>query len=207
MTNFRLPIVALAISATAYGVLTEHEGWMGTAAIPTKNDRCTNGFGSTFKENGEPVKCGETITPPQAVKRSLAHIAKDETRLKQCVTAPVSQKEYDLLVNHAYQYGVDVTCKSFMVKNVNAGNYAKACEGYTLYKMSGGFDCSTPGNKICSQVWTRSLNRKADCLAAQNDTEILVVTPLLSEPEPAPAPEPLVRPKTWFARFKDWVGL
>ena len=205
MSYPRIAIAAIAFSAAAAGVLFQEESWMGTAAIPTKNDRCTNGFGSTFKENGEPVQCGETITPPQAVKRTLGHIAKDETRLKQCVTAPVSQKEYDLLVNHAYQYGAHVTCKSVMVTDINAGNYAKACEGHALYKYSGGFDCSTPGNQVCSGVYKRGLNRKAECLAAQNDTEILTVAPPLPTPSsPMPAPEPR---KTWFARFKDWIGV
>jgi lysozyme len=171
---------------------------MGTAEVPTKNDRCTVGFGSTFKEDGSPVQCGETITPVQAVKRSLSHIAKDETQLKSCVTAPLSQKEYDILVNFSYQYGTAATCKSSMVKNINAGNYAQACEGYTLYKMSGGFDCSIPGNKVCSGVWTRNLNRKADCMAAQFDTEDIPTQPI-----PVVQPEPH---KSWWSRVKGWFA-
>lgn len=185
----RIIIGALTLSATAFGSLAVHEGWMGTAAIPTKNDRCTNGFGSTFKEDGSPVKCGETITPPQAIQRSLIHIAKDEAGLKRCVTGAMHQTEYDVLLGFGYQYGVVATCKSTMVKETNVGNYAAACKAYTEYSYltspnktpgwtaykfddSGKpirwrFDCSTPGNKVCSGVWKRNLERQTKCLAAQ----------------------------------------
>jgi hypothetical protein len=36
-----------------------------------------------------------------------------------------------------------------------------------LYKFSAGYDCSTPGNKICSDVWNRSKDRYAACMGAQ----------------------------------------
>lgn len=127
----------------------------------------TIGFGSTFDEAGKPVKMGDTITAPKAVARSLAHIAKDETALKACVTAPLNQVEYDILVKFSYQYGVTATCNSSMVRNINAGRYEQACEGYTLYRYSAGFDCSTPGNRVCSGVWTRNLERRDACRAAQ----------------------------------------
>lgn len=165
--NARIAIAVLTLSATAFGSLAVHEGWMGTAAVPTKNDRCTNGFGSTFKEDGSPVKCGETITPPQAIQRSLVHIAKDEAGLKRCVTGAMHQDEYDVLLGFGYQYGVVATCKSSMVRHINASNYAQACRSYTQYKYSGGFDCSIPGNKVCSGVWKRNLERQTKCLAAQ----------------------------------------
>jgi GH24 family phage-related lysozyme (muramidase) len=79
----------------------------------------------------------------------------------------MSQVEYDVLVDFAYQYGVVATCKSAMVRAVNAGQYDKACRAYTLYKFSGGYDCSIPGNRVCRGVWDRNLARQARCLAAQ----------------------------------------
>jgi GH24 family phage-related lysozyme (muramidase) len=54
-----------------------------------------------------------------------------------------------------------------MIKHINAGEYAKACDAYLLYKYSGGHDCSIPGNKICAGVWTRQLERQAQCKEAQ----------------------------------------
>ncbi|RYF32071.1 MAG: lysozyme [Comamonadaceae bacterium] len=127
----------------------------------------TVGFGSTFREDGSPVRMGDTITPQQAVARTLAHIQKDERGIKACVTAPVHQAEYDTLLDFSYQYGVVATCSSSMVRNVNAGRYADACKSYLLYKFAAGYDCSTPGKCRCSGVWKRSQERHAACMAAQ----------------------------------------
>jgi lysozyme len=77
---------------------------------------------------------GDTISPPKALARTLAHIQKDEAGLKRCVTGPVNQAEYDELVDNAYQYGVQATCASTMVREINAGNYVAACHGYTEYR-------------------------------------------------------------------------
>ena len=110
---------------------------------------------------------GDTITPQKAVARSLAHIQKDESKLKQCVTATLSQAEYDLMVDFAYQYGTVALCKSAIVKSANDGDYVKSCEGYLLYKKVAGYDCSTPNNKRCLGVWTRSQERYKTCMAAQ----------------------------------------
>jgi lysozyme len=168
MRSPRIAIAALTLSATAFGGLVLHENYTDRAIIPTKNDRWTVGFGSTFRDDGTPVQEGDTIKPLQAVARSLAHIAKDEAGLKRCVTAPLHQVEYDTLVDFAYQYGVQATCNSSMVRQANAGRYAQACEAYTLYKFSGGFDCSIPNNRVCSGVWKRNQERRAKCLAAQS---------------------------------------
>lgn len=164
-------IAAITLSAAAFvGILTS-EHYTGTAVIPTKNDRPTVGFGSTFRDDGSPVKLGDTIQPVEAVQRSIKHVAKDEANLKRCVTGMVSQTEYDILVDFAYQYGTDATCRSSMVRHINAGRYIESCKAYPLYKFSGGYDCSTlvngKPNKRCWGVWTRNLDRKDRCLAAQ----------------------------------------
>ena len=165
--NVRIAIAGLSFSAAAFVGLVTHESYTDTAVIPTKNDRPTVGFGSTFRDDGTPVKMGDTITPVQAVKRAQSHIAKGEAKLKRCVTGALYQAEYDILMGFDYQYGTTATCNSSMVKEINAGNYIEACNAYTKYRYSGGFDCSIPGNRVCSGVWKRNLDRQARCLAAQ----------------------------------------
>jgi lysozyme len=189
MINPRLTVFALSLSAAAFVGIVQHESYTSTAVIPTKNDRPTVGFGSTFRDDGTPVRMGDTINPVQAVVRSVAHIAKDEAGLKRCVTGQMSQTEYDILVDFSYQYGTVAACNSGVARNVNAGNYLKACESYTEYKylttkrptigwtpykfdangkpIRWRFDCSTPGNRVCSGVWKRNLERQTKCLEAQ----------------------------------------
>lgn len=163
----RSAIAALSVSAAAFVALVVHEGYSDRAIIPVKGDVPTVGFGSTYREDGSRVQMGDTITPQKAIARSLAHIGKDERGIKLCVTAPLSQGEYDLLVDFAYQYGTGALCKSSIVSEANAGRYLQSCEGYLKYRFVAGYDCSTPGNRRCPGVWTRSQERYAKCVAAQ----------------------------------------
>lgn len=170
MIRQRSAIAALVLSAAGLIGIVSQEGFTERAVVPTKNDRPTNGFGGTFNEDGSPVKMGDTIKPVPALQRSLSHIAKDEDGLKRCVTGQMTQGEYDILVDFSYQYGVRATCASSMVRHINSGNYVSACNAYTMYKFSGGYDCSTTingkPNTRCWGVWTRNLKRMDKCLEA-----------------------------------------
>jgi lysozyme len=128
MKHPRMVIAALSLSAAAFGGLVVKEGFTTHAIIPVPGDRPTVGFGSTFNDQGQPVRMGDTITAPQAVLRSLAHIAKDETAMKACVTAPLTQGEYDAYVSLVYNIGSDAFCRSTLVRLLNAGNYQAACD-------------------------------------------------------------------------------
>lgn len=169
MSYPRIAVAALSFSVVGgLAGLVGYEHYTDTAIVPTKNDRPTVGFGSTFREDGSPVEMGDTIDPVRAVKRLATHIAKDETGLKRCLEGvELNQVEYDVFVDFTYQYGVATACKSSMARHMRAGDYEAACKAYTLYKFSGGFDCSIPGNRVCAGVWKRSLERQAKCLAAQ----------------------------------------
>lgn len=161
----RTRIAGLSLSAAAFVALVSHEGYTDKAIIPVKGDRPTVGLGSTFRDDGTPVQMGDTITPVKAIQRSQAHIAKDETRLRQCVTAPLTQYEYDTLVDHAYQYGPAATCSSEVVRLTNLERYADACQAYLNWKRVGGRDCSIRSNG-CYGVWLRSQARVQSCLGA-----------------------------------------
>lgn len=165
----RRSIAALSLSAVALVGLVMSEGYSDKAIIPVKNDRPTVGFGSTFREDGTAVQLGDTITPQKAVARTLAHVQKDEGRIKQCVTAPLTQAEYDVMVDFSYQYGAKALCASTIVREANAGNYEASCRGYLLYKRVGGYDCSIPNNKVCPGVWARSKERYEKCMGGLHD--------------------------------------
>ncbi len=86
----RTPVAVMTLSAAALVGLLTHEGYTDRAIVPVQGDRPTVGFGSTFREDGSPVQMGDTITPPKAVARSYAHIARDERGIRGCVTAPLT---------------------------------------------------------------------------------------------------------------------
>lgn len=164
----RRHVAYLSASAALVVGLWVSEGYTDKAVIPVAGDRPTYGFGSTFNADGSAVKMGDRTTPVAAAQRSLAHIQKDEAGIKQCVTAPLTQNEYDLMVDFSYQYGVAKLCSSPMVRLANAGDYAGSCRGYLQYKKVAGFDCSTPGNRRCPGVWKRSVERYQKCMEDQS---------------------------------------
>jgi len=111
-----------------------HEGYRGEAYVPVPGDRVTIGFGSTTRDDGTPVQFGDTTTPPRAMRKALADIEqKFETPLRQCITAPLHQHEYDVFVSLTYNLGVGRFCASSMARLANAGDYEGACNAIRLY--------------------------------------------------------------------------
>ena len=119
----RSAIAALALSAAGLVHIVIGEGYREAAYIPVPGDKVTIGFGTT-----EGVRLGDKITPPKALERSLADIDKFEGAIKQCVKVPLYQREYDALVSLAYNIGSGAFCKSTLVRLLNAGDYAGACD-------------------------------------------------------------------------------
>ena len=144
-----------------------HEGYVGQAMIPTRGDRPTVGFGSTGHEDGSPVRLGDTTTPERALVKAQAHISKEEQRFRTSLEgASLHQAEFDLYMDFVYQYGTDAWNRSSMRRHILVGEYRQACDSLLRYRFAGGYDCATPGNKICSGVWTRQLERHTKCLEA-----------------------------------------
>jgi len=158
----RVLVAALTLSAVAFVAITTREGYTDKAVIPVPGDVPTIGFGTT-----EGVKLGDKTTPPKALERALRDVSTFEGALKRCVTAPLSQAEYDLFVDLSYNIGATGFCTSTIVKRLNARDYAGACDAILMWKKFNGFDCTTPGNRICAGLWTDRLRVHALCLAAQ----------------------------------------
>jgi len=164
----RIPAKFLGLSAAAFIALAGYEAYTDNAIIPVKGDRPTVGFGSTFKEDGTPVKMGDKITPVRAIRLAGKHIAREENIFRASISeVPLSQGEYDIYMDWIYQYGTGNWIGSSMRRNLLAGDYVAACNSLLLWRKVDGYDCSTPGNKRCYGVWTRQLERHAKCLEAQ----------------------------------------
>jgi lysozyme len=158
----RTAIAALTLSAAAFVGILVREGYSDNAIIPVPGDVPTLGFGTT-----EGVKMGDRTTPVKAAQRALQDVSKYEGALKRCVTAPLSQAEYDLYVNLSYNIGPTAFCNSTIVKRLNTEDYQGACDAILKFKYFKGFDCSTPGNRICYGLWKDRLFTHQKCVAAQ----------------------------------------
>lgn len=164
----RLQITSLPLSMAAFVGIMLSEGYTDTAIIPTKNDEPTLGHGSTVYEDGARVKLGDRITPTRAIVLASNHLTREEKSFRASLPGVVlHQGEYDLYMDWVYQYGTGRWQKSSMRRHLLIGQYRAACDALLAYKFSGGYDCSTPGNRICSGVWTRQLERHEKCLSMQ----------------------------------------
>ena len=129
----RRAVAALTLSAAGLVSMLQSEGFSSRAVIPIKGDVPTIGFGTTSG-----VKLGDTITPQAAVSRALADVSKFEGALKRCVKVPLTQGEYDAFLSLSYNIGAGAFCGSTLVRKLNAGDYAGACEQVLVWDKAGG---------------------------------------------------------------------
>lgn len=173
----RMAVTALvaAIAATGAGFTAwkEHEGFTEAPVIPTEGDRPTIGHGSTFYENGDPVKMTDPpITRERAEQLAINLMKKDGQRLVKALGPDVllHEKEFEVYMDFIGQYGVGNFNLSPR-RELLAGNYVGACKALLKFRFAAGYDCSTRingrPNKRCWGVWTRQLQRHDKCMAAQ----------------------------------------
>lgn len=164
----RIAVAVLSLSAAGFATWQASEGFTPVAVIPTKGDVPTIGHGSTRYEDGSPVRMGDTITPQRA--EVLARNLNSQAEKQFAASLPgvkLHQDEFDLYMDFVGQYGIGAWRTGSPRRDLLAGNYAQACHDLLKYRYAAGFDCSTPGNKRCSGVWTRQLERHAKCMTAQ----------------------------------------
>ncbi len=162
--TIRVAVATLSLSAAAFVGIAIKEGYSEKAypdptygtAVPTA------GFGTT----GPDITMATRLPPVQAVQRALRDTQRFEGAIKRCVTAPLSQSEYDIYVSMTYNIGEAAFCKSGIVRELNAGRYRAACERILDWRFSNKQDCSAPGNRTCSGLWKRRIADRNACVAA-----------------------------------------
>jgi lysozyme len=162
----RRAVATIALSASALVALVLDEGYTSTAVVPVKGDVPTIGFGSTRRDDGTPVQMSDTITPEKALARALSDVQAFEGALKQCVTAPLSQGEYDVYLSFSYNIGSSAFCGSTLVKKLNVGDYSGACSELLRWRYVARRDCSVRSNN-CYGLWLRRQGEYQRCMEAQ----------------------------------------
>ena len=90
---------------------------------------------------------------------------KFEGALKQCVTVPLAQHEYDALVSFSYNVGSRAFCQSTLVRKLNTGDYAGACSELRRWRFFQGKDCALPANaRLCGGLATRREAEYRQCI-------------------------------------------
>lgn len=178
-------VAGMSLSAAGLVSLVMYEGYTSRAVVPVKADVPTIGFGSTVHEDGSPVKLGDITTPQNALKKTLAHISRDEQAFRDSLSgAFLTQPEYDLYLDFVYNFGLSNWRKSEMRKQILQGEHRAACDALLAWRYQGRSpnrrDCSLPtswGPKGCKGVWLRQQERHAKCLAAVDAASTPPATP------------------------------
>lgn len=84
---------------------------------------CTIGYGHTSAAGAPEVKDGMKITQKQADDILFEDLVKYETAVYGMVKQPLTQHQFDVLVDFAYNAGVGALQKSTLLKKVNAAQF------------------------------------------------------------------------------------
>jgi len=146
-----------SLSAVGLILLALHEGFSPT---PYKDSGgvWTDGFGNTHQ-----VVPGKKVSVPEALERLNENASVAGKAVSRCISAPMTQNEYDAFVSFTYNVGEGAFCKSTMAKKFNAGDKVGACNEFLRWTFVAGMDCKNKANN-CHGIVERRLKEKNLCL-------------------------------------------
>ena len=169
----RVAAGALVVAAIVTAQLIPEEGFEPVARPPIPGDRCTYGYGSTFRADGSPVECGETISRGSA-RGLLITTVKDkyEAGINACAgDIPMLPREKAILVRLAYQNGVKAVCGYSIIRLFRAGEYEAGCETIVTISRLQGRNCALPENRYrkdgCNGLMNRREQQMRQCLGLE----------------------------------------
>ena len=127
------------VSEKCLALIREFEGFRSKpyqcpAGVPTI------GYGSTRYEDGTPVTLNdEPIDQARANDIMRTTLAREyEPAVQRYVKVPLTQGQYDALVDFAYNAGAKNLLQSTLLKKLNAKNYAGASKEFEKWVYGGG---------------------------------------------------------------------
>lgn len=124
----------MEMSAAGLELLKKSEGfrervYRDVAGIPTI------GYGHRLHP-GESFECG--ITEAEATAILERDLSEAEKNVSHCVHVPLTQGQFDALVDFVFNLGIGRLTTSTLLKLLNAGNYEAACEHLLLWDYAAG---------------------------------------------------------------------
>lgn len=126
----------------------------------------TIGYGSTRYADGRPVSLGDPkISETQAETIMRATLREYEAAVQRYVTVPMTQGQFDALVDFAYNTGAQNLRTSTLLRLLNAGDYAGASQQFGRW-VNGG------NKRLAGLVTWRKLEQQLfnTAAAAQSNT-------------------------------------
>lgn len=124
-------------SPNCYKLIREFEG-LELEAYLCPSRIWTVGYGSTFYEDGKPVKQGDKITKERAEKLLPNIVTKFAQSVANSLKTTVTQNQFDAMVSLCYNIGVGNFRSSTLLRLVNKGDFAKASLEFAKWNKSKG---------------------------------------------------------------------
>lgn len=170
----RISATALVASAALFISLEASEGFVSQAMKPVPEDRWTYGYGSTFKQDGSPVKPGDSITRTEARKLMEIKVRDEFQPVIHACTKDIllSQGEFDALIDLAYNIGAEKVCRYSIITRFRAGYYVEGCQSILTIDMLNGKHCRLDNNikKVpgCKGIMNRRTHQMQMCLGVNH---------------------------------------
>jgi lysozyme len=157
----RSAVAGMGISAMLMVSVLVKENYTDKAIIPVPGDVPTIGAGRT----GPDVKMGDVTNPVREMQFLLANLEKNYgAAVRNCITAPLHQYEFDALVDLAYNAGGGAVCREIAPKfnaAITEGDYQSACASIENWRITvAGRDCRIKTNNCRGLVIRRQAQRK-----------------------------------------------
>lgn len=120
-------------------LIEKHEGCV---LHPYKDERgiATIGFGSTYYENGTHVQLTDPVITKDRAVELMMHKLNTEfaPQVNKLITVPLTQNQFDSLMDFAYNAGVGHLAGSTLLKKINAKDYSGAADEFEKWIFAGG---------------------------------------------------------------------
>lgn len=125
VNNFTYSKNGLALTELFEGdILTAYQDQKGVWTI---------GYGHTAG-----VRPGQTITQDQAAEFLMQDVASAVACVNRAVTVPLTQSQFDALVDFTFNLGCGSLLGSTLLRDINAGNFPAAVAQFDLWDHCGG---------------------------------------------------------------------
>lgn len=129
-TKIRVAAGSIAISAAALIGIAQHEGYVGQT-YKDLGGVLSIGFGETSG-----VKEGQRTDPVRALIKLNESAEAHARGMVACITAPISQGEYDAYLSFTYNLGIGSFCR-YIAPVLNKLDYDAACRKILLFDHVG----------------------------------------------------------------------
>lgn len=155
--KIRLAIAAIGISGSMLLGNAIKEGYVDVAMIPVPGDRWTYGYGSTYREDGSPVKPGDSTTPVRALIHLHNQLENEYAKpVQKCVKVPTTINEAGSMYHAARNKGPGAFCRErapIWNRAETEEDYKAACESYIGWRATvKGRDCRDRKNNCYGLV-------------------------------------------------------